>query len=198
MKYLFLPFLVLLFGCTKTETTNSKDTLPPITQVGANTAGCIIDGKVLVPKNGTNSINGGVVYGLEASTGSNFNNLPYGNDYFSIIISNLKDKGHNYWIYVYIDNLSNGIGQYMVEQSNGQFFNQTSHNPQIIVRETYDGVSGKTYLSSHNSGTINITRFDFNTLYNTIISGTFNATLYNDSNPTETIQVTDGRFDLKI
>jgi hypothetical protein len=198
MKYFFLPFLVLLFGCTKTETTTPQDTLPPLTQVGANTAGCVINGKVLVPKNGTNSINGGVAYGLNTSRGSNFNNLPYGNDYFSISISNLKDKGHNYWIYVYIDNLSNGIGQYMVEQSNGQFFNQTSHNPQIIVRETYDGVSGKTYLSSYNSGTINITRFDFNTLYNTIISGTFNATLYNDSNPSETIQVTDGRFDLKI
>ena len=198
MKYFILPFLVLLFGCTKTETTTQQDTLPPITQVGANTAGCIINGKVLIPKNGINSINGGITYGLNTSRGMNFNNIPYGNDYFSISISNLKDKGHNYWIYVHIDNLSNGVGQFTVGQSNGMFWSDASNNPQILVRETYDGISGKTYLSSPNSGTINITRFDFNTLYNSIISGTFNATLYNDSNPSEKIQVTDGRFDLKI
>jgi large conductance mechanosensitive channel len=53
----------------------------------------------------------------------------------------------------------------------------------------------KTYWSGNNSGTITITRFDY---FNGVYSGIFNVTLYNKDNPTEIIQVTDGRFDINV
>lgn len=53
----------------------------------------------------------------------------------------------------------------------------------------------KTFWSGSNSGIIQITRFDY---FNGIYSGTFNGILYNKDIPTEKIQITDGRFDIKI
>jgi hypothetical protein len=197
---LILATILMLTSCSKNDDTPAipEDQLPAITATGANTAGCLINGKVLIPKNGINSLSGSTSNGLETSRGVNFNNAPYGGDYFSMKFANLNDKGKNYWIYIHLNNLTTGIGAYTVGQSNGEFFNLASNNPQIIVRETLDNVSGKTFISGVNSGSINITRFDFNTLYNSIISGTFNAILYNKDNSEEKIQVTEGRFDLKI
>ncbi len=49
--------------------------------------------------------------------------------------------------------------------------------------------------SSVTSGIINITWIDFQ---NKVMSGTFNAILSNKDNPSEKIQVTEGRFDIKF
>ncbi len=191
MKYFFLPFLVLLFGCTKTETTTPQDTLPPITQVGANTAGCVINGKVLVPKNGSQAIGGSAAYGLKKTQGMNF--WPNKNDYWQLEIANKKDTNGS-GIILWIKNMSSGNGDYLVGQSNGELYAFGSNNNQIIAGITENGIS-KTYWSSPNSGLIKINRSD---LANgiSIYSGTFNCSLYNKDNPTETIQVTDGRFDI--
>ena len=195
-KTIFLLSIIFLTSCSKDNTTEiPQDQLPPITTAGVNTAGCIINGKVIIPKNTVNSTSGFTSYGLNVLRGTNFNNIPYGNDYFSIKFANLSDGGNSYWIYIHLNNLNNGVGNYNVGQSNAEFYSDASNNPQILVRETYNNVSGKTFLSSPNSGTINITRFDFQ---NSVISGTFNAILYNQSNTSEIIQVTDGRFDIKI
>ena len=186
-----------IFACNKDDDPIQPrvDQLPPATTSGANTAGCIINGKVLIPKNGINPTSGQDVYGLDGHTGINFDVIPYGNNHFAFAIYNIKDKGFNYSIYVHLNNVLNGTGNYTVGQSNAEYWSFASNNPQIIARETFDGVSGKTFLSSPNSGTITITRFDYP---NHVISGTFSATLYNQTNTTEVIQVTDGRFDLKI
>ena len=66
----------------------------------------------------------------------------------------------------------------------------------IIVGIKVNGVN-KTYWSSTNSGIIKITRSDLATGIS-IYSGTFSCTLYNKDNPSETIQVTDGRFDINV
>ncbi len=198
MKKLSILLLatILLTSCSKDNAVETPaDTLPPITTTGANTAGCIINGKVIIPKNTVNSINGSTAYGLRVLSGVNFYNTPFGNDFFSITIANLKDGGNSYWIYIHLNNLNTGAGNYTVSQSNAEFYSDATNIPQILVRETYDNVSGKTFLSSPNSGIITITRFDNQSK---VISGTFNATLYNQSNSSETIQVTDGRFDIKI
>lgn len=196
MKNLLLifAFSFLLSCCTKNETTTPKDTLLPITQVGANTAGCVINGKVLIPKNGSQAIGGSSAYGLTIGGGINFNTPIIGDDFFYIRILNLKDVGGD-GIYIHFNDMTKGVGSYIVGQSNGQYFDDGPNNPQIIAN-TYDGVNnGKTYYSGINSGIINVTRFDYP---NGIYSGTFNCTLYNKDNPSEKIQVTDGRFDIKV
>jgi hypothetical protein len=194
MKNLLILLLPLFLSCTKTETPTPQDTLPPITQVGANTAGCIINGKVLIPKNGSQAIGGSPAYGLTTGAGINFHSPIIGDDYKYIQIQNLKDMGGD-GIYVHFNDMTKGVGTYIVGQSNGQYFDDGPSNPQIIAN-TYDGVNiGKTYYSSPNSGIINVTRFDYP---NGIYSGTFSCTLYNKDNPNETIQVTDGRFDINV
>lgn len=193
---IFSIALAMFISCNRDKTEDIvQDQLPPITSYGANTAGCIINGKILIPKNGINPTSGFPVYGLTTGAGVNFNSPIIGGDYWYLRIINLKSKEKDYWIYIHLNELISGVGNYIVGQSNAEFFMDSPNNPQIIVRETYNGVSGKTYLSSANSGIITITRFDF---YNGIYSGVFNAKLYNKDNPSEEIQVTDGRFDIKI
>ena len=69
-----------------------------------------------------------------------------------------------------------------------------SNNNQIIAGIKENGIQ-KIYWSGNNSGTITITRFDY---FNGIYSGIFSFTLYNNDNPTETINITDGRFDINV
>ena len=51
------------------------------------------------------------------------------------------------------------------------------------------------YSSYENSGSVTITRFDSE---NNIYSGTFNLKAVNRDDPTDIIEITDGRFDFDI
>jgi hypothetical protein len=88
-----------------------------------------------------------------------------------------------------------GLGNYIVGQSNNDYFDDGSNNPHVILH-IFDGSKiGKVFLSSPNSGVITFTQFDYP---NGIYSGILNVTDYNKDNPSEKINVTNGRFDLKI
>ncbi len=194
MKKLTILLLatILLTSCSKDTTVETPaDTLPPATTTGANTAGCYVNGKLLIPKNGEQAIGGSPNYGLYQRQGNNF--WPNKNDYFGVDISNKKDF-QNFSVYVWIKDMQNGNGDYIVGQSNGQIHSNGPNNNQIFAYVNIDGTL-KTYYSSINSGIIKITRSDMITGI-AIFSGTFSATLYNINNPSETIQVTDGRFDI--
>ena len=195
MKTTILLLFLTLSSCSKDKTEDTpKDQLPPITTIGANTAGCIINGKVLIPKNGTQAIGGSPVYGLTTGAGNDFHPPIIGDDYKYFKIANLKEVGGDV-IYIHINDMTLGIGDYSIGQSNYEYYGDGPNNPQIIVN-LYDGVNpGKTFLSSANSGIITITRFDY---INGIYSGIFSCTLYNKDIPSETIQVTNGRFDINI
>lgn len=60
-KLLLLLFTSFMLCCCDndddTPATNPIDLLPPATQIGANTFGCILDGVAFKPDNSTNSIN---------------------------------------------------------------------------------------------------------------------------------------------
>ena len=74
-KIITVILLSTLLGasCKKTNTPSPTDQLPPTTQTGANTFGCLVNGKVWIPK------------GYECNTKPNpsitydfdFNGLPY-------------------------------------------------------------------------------------------------------------------------
>jgi hypothetical protein len=191
---LILSLNFLTFSCSKTENPTQdepKDQLPAITTTGANTAGCIINGKVLIPKNGSQAIGGPPIYGLNWDTGINF--WPNKNDYFQLEIANKKDI-NSLGIILWIKNMQNGNGDYMINQSNGELYMNGPNNNQIIAGIKENGIY-KTYWSGTNSGIITITRSEL-AVGISIYSGTFHCTLYNKDNPSETIQVTDGRFDI--
>lgn len=197
MKNILIAFVFTLLasGCSKDDKLQAQqDQLPPITQIGANTAGCIINGEPLIPKNGEQQFGGSPAYGLTTGAGNNFHPPIIADDYFYVRIANLRDTGGD-GIYIHINDMSLGAGNYNIGQSNNEYYIDGPNNPQIIAH-IYDGINlGKTFLSSANSGTITITRFDYP---NGIYSGVFSATLYNKDNPSEKIQVTDGRFDISI
>jgi len=195
MKILiYILLFITLTACSKDDNNeNQQDQLPPITTSGANTAGCIINGKVLIPKNGSQTIGGSPNYGMNVSAGINFNEPIIGDDYWQLEIANKKDP-NGAGIILWIKNMQMGVGDYIVNQSNGELYEDGPNNNQIIAGITVNGVH-KTYWSGTNAGIIKITRFDYT---NGIRSGIFNVTLYNKDNPSETIQVTDGRFDLNI
>ena len=196
MKNLILTavFLCFLNSCTKdSAVATPPDTLPPITTSGANTAGCIISGKVLIPKNGSQAIGGSPLYGLKLNAGGNFHPPTIGGDYWQLEIANKKDA-NGAGIILWIKNMSIGNGDYIVGQSNGELNSLGPNNNQIIAGISENGIN-KTYWSAVSAGTIVISRFDYP---NGIYAGTFSCTLYNKANPSETIQITDGRFDISL
>ena len=192
---LLLATIFLVASCSKNDDTPATplDQLPAITTTGANTAGCLINGKVLIPKNGSQAIGGPALYGLKLNAGGNFHPPTIGGDYFQLEIANKKDID-GAGIILWIKNMSNGNGNYIVGQSNGELYSYGPNNNQIIVGITKSGIN-KTYYSGSDAGTITVTRFDY---ANGIYSGIFSSTLYNKDQPTEIIQITDGRFDIKI
>ena len=193
MKKIFLLLLSFIaISCSKDNSTETPaDQLPPITTTGANTAGCIINGKVLIPKNGSQAIGGSPLYGLNLNTQGTF--YPNRNGYWQLEIANKKDI-NGVGIILWIKNMSVGNGDYLVDQSNGELYFYGPNNNQIIAGITENGTN-KTYWSSQSAGIIKITRSDLG--YGiAMFSGTFNCTLYNKDNPNEIIQITDGRFDI--
>jgi hypothetical protein len=193
--FLLLLLATLTLSCCSKDDNTKQDQLPPITTTGANTAGCIINGKVILPKNGFDNLSGNTSYGLRTGAGINFHPPIIGDDYKFFEIMNLKDSGKSYSIYIHINDMSTGVGNYTVGQSNNQYFIDGPNNPQIIVRETINNISGKTFISGANSGTIIISKFDY---LNGLYAGTFSCELYDIENPTQIIQVTDGRFDINL
>jgi hypothetical protein len=190
--------MVILFSCSSDEnkTEEPQDQLPPVTTSGANTAGAVVNGIVIIPKNTTNPTSGFPAYGLTYSTAANFGN-PNFNHYFSLKFTNLtKKEGINYSVYIHLNDLTNGVNEYIVGQSNGEFYLDGPNNPQIMISQFQNNSLTKLFLSSANSGVIKILKFDYP---NRIISGTFECSnLYNRDNPSEKISVKDGRFDIHI
>jgi hypothetical protein len=195
MKNLLLLLTTLLtLSCCSKDDTIPQDKLPEATTTGANTAGCYINGELLVAKNGEQQFGGPPAYGLTTGAGGGFNEPIIGDGYFFVRIANLKDKGGDF-IYLQVNNMEKGAGIYTIGQSNNEFFMDGPNNPHVIVH-TFDGVNlGKVFLSGPNAGTITYARFDYP---NGIYSGTFNLTVYNKDNPNETIKITDGRFDIGL
>ena len=196
MKNIFYLLLIILAAtaCDRNTPNNdqsSQGQLPAETQTGANTAGCYINGKLLIPKNGSQSIGGSPLYGLNLNYGNHF--WPDKNDYWQLEIANKKDS-NSMGIILWIKNLHTGNGTYLVGQANGELYDYGPNNNQIIAGIKENGIN-KTYYSYDNCGEIKITRSDLGT-GTSIYSGTFSATLYNKDDPSEKIQISEGRFDI--
>ncbi|OYU85612.1 MAG: hypothetical protein CFE24_00970 [Flavobacterium sp. BFFFF2] len=187
-KHVFVWSLIVMSCTTKIDYTETQDSLPPITQVGANTAGCLIDGIVLVPNDSDYRNLNSSYHGLRLSQGLSF--WPNKNDYWQLKIIN-RTGSVFYFMGLWIKNMSSGNGMYPIDQSNGAAY----PNCNIISVEITANGTYKKYCSGPNSGIIKIDRSDLGPGIS-IYSGTFQCTLYNRDKPSETIQITDGRFDI--
>jgi hypothetical protein len=92
MKSLFLKTILLLititfFNCSNSDDPIEQDQLPPITQTGANTFGCVVNGEVLIPKDATSYPPGPIPRGLK---------VYYQNNTLKIDAGNLTDINGDY------------------------------------------------------------------------------------------------------
>ena len=82
MKTKILIFLTILslVGCSKDDTTPPEPALllPTETQTGANTFGCLINGKLLIPRDGTGTFGGsdrGMILWAGHPTGTEYSEI---------------------------------------------------------------------------------------------------------------------------
>jgi hypothetical protein len=171
-SFRFLPF-VLLLGCKYTEPT-PVDLLPPATQTGANTFGCLVNGQPWTPRGNDGYPNYGVSYD-EGLNGGVFDLQTY-----------RYPPGSKDFEALSFDVLSNcQVGSY------------SFRNPRRS-RVYFWNTKAKCYLDSKDSttyrqGTLTITKLD---LKAGIIAGTFAFTLYKPG--CDSVHVTQGRFDKQL
>ena len=174
-------FVLLISGCRKNKPVNPIDQLPPETQTGANTFGCLVNGEVFKPG------------GLQLSGGSL-------SCVYQLIYRNTTDG--------YVFGISGGKRGSNSEIKDVGF---RLDSTQVIEGKTYnlgkqikgDGYGQYSYYGTIGSGTIYQTndifkgsvtfkKFD---LANQIASGTF---WFNAVNPNgDTVKIRDGRFDVR-
>lgn len=174
---LFLLTVTLTLSCCNKNDddqppTNPIDQLPPATQTGAQTFGCLINGEVFVPPIfGNNApsafyqlLNGTYTLGISGRSNAN-------GGIKSIIIGGIDIPSINETTYA-LESLNSGVFYSLYDFEN-------------------EGDSVTYYTNEDLPGILTITNFD---QINFIISGTFEFTILdNDGNE---INITNGRFDM--
>jgi hypothetical protein len=181
MKTTTILFIITLFlcstfaACKKDKNAANDNQLPPATQTGANTFGCLVNDKLFVPKGYTNPypnyrifVDPGANNDLEIKTYSYSNNIET-----DIGFTAFGVNGPNNYV------VQNGglIYPYYRQNTNSDICNFTSTT------------------SNFKSGYLKITRYD---LPARIISGEFEFKLYDSTISCDTIRITQGRFDKKF
>ena len=179
--------LIILISCSKDESDDPQAKLPPITQTGANTFGCLIDGKLFYPRDGYGGLGGSGAKAIKfwGSTPPVYNDLDVNNfvdgkpiNNFLLHIHNIREIGEN---------------NYDFKLSNFQKGVDSPPHTHLYIRAFHQPTGGyKWYGSTEDSGRLIILRYD---LPNRIVSGTFSGIL-KEYNGEETVNITDGRFDI--
>jgi hypothetical protein len=184
--------VLTLTGCTKDNTSQPQynPQLPAVTQTGANTIGCKINGVVMIPRNSVDSnfpfenINpvsylSGLNFEYEKiSAGDDNRNTLRGG--ITIYFQNNPITGNP----TYVGNhpINDGI---LTSGFNDNYKDYITVSKYNASKKVYD-----LYFSIEATGSVNLTKSDDKT-----ISGTFSCKAKNENNPNDIIEVTDGRFD---
>ncbi|WHF50800.1 hypothetical protein QGN23_10190 [Chryseobacterium gotjawalense] len=178
---------ILSLGCDRATNVDvtSDNTLPPITQSGANTFGCKLNGVVFVP----NKAIGSTVVEKPIIFYGYYIDIPNQSSRMSVMRqTNLKNL---LTVEIYMYRFSAvGVGDYIFD--NAYYFNDNNQPFNSYLRciaKSPATAEWKTYGSYNNSGKLTISRFDINGC-----SGTFYGKL-KEQNGNEEIEITDGRFD---
>jgi len=163
---------ILFSACTKEVTE-----LPPATQTGADTFGAMVDGNFWVPKDfgplNNDILQIRIVGNNVFITASDFSGSPSEKE-FQIFLKDVT-----------------GPGTFQLNTDVG-YPSTSAHNAYYVKRNF--SPTDEWITSSAHGGSVTITKFD---LANHIVSGTFQFTMGNLTNPSDVVTVTDGRFDIK-
>ncbi len=176
LKSLCLLALSLIFACQKpdpepsnyVQPTDPYHTLPEITQEGKNTFGCLMNGVVWVPR--VEIFVPWYTLDFQFNTGN-------GNITCRVLTTTQDD-----FLQVTFGPTNNKPGTFNVKPSNNTSMYLLSMS--------------KDYVPLLKDSMFNRVKVNFIDTDYKIVSGEFQFKLYNNSNPKDTISVTNGRFDL--
>jgi hypothetical protein len=181
MKILYFALLAtVLLGaqCKKPKGEYPIDLLPPETQTGANTFGCLVNGKAFVPRGPSLSPILFCYYQYIVDNSSN-------GYYLGLAAKDNKNPEDVISVGIYTDSLALSEGTHLLgDNKKGNYFGK-------FVQVNSQG-SKILYTSSRLPGSIVITKYD---PVKHILSGRFSFTVIADSG--DSIRVTDGRFDVR-
>jgi len=171
-KIALLFFMSLTLGsCSNDDDNNSSQSLPPETQTGANTVGCLVNGKVFLPHK----------EGINAPVNC-FYQFVDDEFYFTMAFSDLRNGG--------IETVNIFTTATELEQDQTYILNQ-GYTPILGGgAEYYLKLSNKFSTNTTQTGELTITRND---LSNSIISGIFWFDAINEAG--EVVKIREGRFD---
>jgi hypothetical protein len=178
MKNIFLLALLALSlaGCKK-----DVDELPEPTQTGANTFGAKVDGEFWVPQG----------FGI-VPTAPLIEARYSGNNSVVINARNFGSSPNETEFELYLLNVT-GTGTVLLNQNTSNYPNQSASYGYYVKRKIRPLFE---YLTSaQHTGRVDITRLDKDA---NIISGTFEFRGADKTDPSQTVTVTEGRFDVKI
>ena len=194
MKTISLLFIAItttgfaIISCKKNV--NQLSLLPPITDTGANTFGCLVNGVAMLPRDGTptwTTPSGFKAVELVSSSQ---------NQWIEFNIGNYQDGKPINSMMIHLQNLQQlKEGDYVWKQTT--FENAVTGFPVYYENHTYCRAYNYTkkiwvyYGSYDSSGKVSITKYDS---VNHIISGTFNGKL-REKNGIDEIVISNGRFD---
>jgi len=166
-------------NCKKDKHRNAVDQLPAKTQTGANTFGCIVNGKVFLPKG--NSLTPRLKCAYQ------FLNTDYSKGYFfQLSAGDLSNQNDIKGVGIYTDSLAIKTGNYNL----GENKKGSAYASYIIISNQENK---SIYTQNNLPGQLTITKFDET---NQIVAGTFWFSTVNTNG--DTTKVTDGRFDMKF
>jgi hypothetical protein len=180
-SYLVAVLLIAVMAtCKKTDSLDAElAKLPPITQTGARTFGCLVNGKAVLPN-------------------CNFPNCPpplegfydsQPNGQFGIVCT--YDSGKQR-IVIFLDSIFT-YKNYIIKDSTNKNVKVSMLNKNVSASCEWVGYIGALSNFTFISGNVNLSRVD---VPNGIFSGTFNFTI--KTNSCGNYEVTNGRFDYKF
>jgi hypothetical protein len=197
MKQIKLLLVVILCSsifaaCKKTKTPEPEpvitgDQLPAITQTGANTFGCVVNGNVWIPQGTDGSLVNSKLTIDNTTTNGMFLLINYR------VFNGFKDR-----IVFYSDSIK-GVGTYPVKTNSKALFTYGKYKPDNSAsfcefdNSNYGTFGGNIY---NIDGYIKVTRYD---IVNKIYSGEFEISFVNNSCELGSpVKITGGRFDYKL
>ena len=167
-----LPAIGGLGGCSNDDIPppNPVDLLPPATQTGENTFGCLLDGEAFLPGGGINPLD--CVYQFVDG------------GYYFALQGNKRDEEDN--------RITIALGTISLEIEEGQIYNLYEYQEGNAVG-VYSYATNTSYTSSEFSGKLKITKLDYE---NHIVSGIFWFNVQDENGIVHEIR--EGRFDMQF
>lgn len=175
---------VIINSCRKEK--KALDQLPPATQIGANTMGCLVNGKLWLPDTRDN----GSIPRLKAIYVDFWNN---GNQ---LLMTFYRQKHpDNQTLEIFIKDF-HGVGKYIMDSTSRIIGIPGSSGPLKNYCNFSDNNSKTDYLTNgFFLGQVSITFYD---PVNKVILGSFSFKAQNLNGTLDSVVVTDGRFDCKM